>query len=219
MICVSLSNMGFEECLSLARQEPFVEFRFDLLTLTPDQVYEAVNTAQRSIATFRPGNSDRDLRLQTLFRALEAGANYIDLELDAESDYSRELIKAARSFGREIIISYHNHTETPEFNRLLALFRSCRKRGGDVVKIACQVNDNADLWSLMGLYREGGRMAVIGMGEKGLITRIAAPFLGAEFTFAFPASGRETAPGQIDRNRLEAIIAGIRSSYSMKNNA
>ncbi len=45
-------------------------------------------------------------------------------------------------------------------------------------------------------------MVIIGMGEKGVITRVAAPMLGAEFTFASAETGKETAPGQISKERL-----------------
>lgn len=217
MICVSLSNMGFEECMELAREEAFVEFRFDLLDLSPEQVSRLVSTAGRSIATFRPGTGDPDRRIQTMLAALEAGASYVDIELDAESRYRRELIRAARSLGRDVIISFHDFEGTPGFDRLKKIAASCRKAGADVVKIACQVNGTEDLQSLMGLYRESGRKVVIGMGEKGIITRIAAPFMGAEFTYASPAKGRETAPGQIDSIRLATIITEIRSFGTTEN--
>jgi 3-dehydroquinate dehydratase len=65
----------------------------------------------------------------------------------------------------------------------------------------------------MGLYQKGERMVVIGMGKMGLITRVAAPFMGAEFTFASPGSGRETAPGQIERKDLASIIDQIKFSF------
>ncbi len=52
-------------------------------------------------------------------------------------------------------------------------------------------------------------MVIIGMGEKGVISRIAAPMLGAEFTFAAPEAGKETAPGQISKDKLLSIIRQI----------
>jgi len=213
MICVSLSNIGFEECLALAREEPFVEFRFDLLDLTPEQVNEVVNASSRSIATYRPDTGDPDRRLQTMMMALKAGTSYVDIELDAESYYRKELIRAAKTYGRDVIISYHNFDHTPDASRLRKIAAACKKAGADVVKIACQVNTTEDLQSLMGLYQIGERMVVIGMGKKGLITRVAALFIGAEFTFASPGSGRETAPGQIERKDLASIIDQIKFSF------
>jgi len=52
-------------------------------------------------------------------------------------------------------------------------------------------------------------MVIIGMGEQGVISRIAAPMLGAEFTFAAAGVGQETAPGQISKDKLLSIIRQI----------
>ena len=217
MICVSLSNIGFEECLALAKEEPFVEFRFDLLELAPEQVKEVVNASKRSIATYRPDDtSDPDRRLQTMIIAVTAGASYVDIELEAESYYRKDLIKAAKANGRDVIISYHNFNHTPGTARLREIVVACKKAGADVVKIACQVNTTDDNQSLMGLYQEGDRMVVIGMGNMGLITRVAAPFMGAEFTFASPGAGRETAPGQIARRDLMNLIDQIKYPFIRK---
>jgi 3-dehydroquinate dehydratase len=44
------------------------------------------------------------------------------------------------------------------------------------------------------------------MGKEAQITRIAAPLLGAPFTYAALESGRETAPGQLDKDTLAALL-------------
>ena len=201
--------MDFEECLAFTRKEPFVEFRFDLLDLSPFQVDEVVSSARKSIATYRPDSGDPDRQIQTMLTAIKSGANYVDIELEADSYYRKELIKEAREHGREVIISYHNFDHTPDAGSLKKIVNSCKKAGADVVKIACQVKAQKDVQALMGSYQEDTRMVVIGMGKLGLITRIAAPFLGAEFTFASPDSDRKTAPGQISREKLYELINQI----------
>lgn len=195
--------------MAFIRKEPFVEFRFDLLDLTPFQVDEVVSSARKSIATYRPDSGDPDRQIQTMLTAVKSGANYVDIELEADSSYRIKLIKEAREQGRDVIISYHNFDHTPEAVRLKKIVELCRKAGADVVKIACQVKNKYDVQALMGLYQEDTRMAVIGMGRLGLITRVAAPFMGAEFTFASPEQGRETAPGQVDREKLTELISQI----------
>jgi len=201
--------MNFEECLAFTRKELFVEFRFDLLDLNPFQVDEVVNSARKSIATYRPDSGDPDRQIQTMLTAIKAGANYVDIELEADSYYRNELIKEAREHGREVIISYHNFDHTPDAARLKKIVTSCKMAGADLVKIACQVKSQKDVQALMGSYQEDTRMVVIGMGKLGLITRVAAPFLGAEFTFASPDSQRQTAPGQIEREKLYELINQI----------
>ena len=47
MICVSLANMDFDDCLNKAVSEPFVEFRFDLLDMGPSKVISLVSKAKK----------------------------------------------------------------------------------------------------------------------------------------------------------------------------
>jgi len=44
------------------------------------------------------------------------------------------------------------------------------------------------------------------MGQKGKITRVAAPLLGAPFAYASFKPGSETAEGQLDRKSLKTIL-------------
>jgi 3-dehydroquinate dehydratase len=44
------------------------------------------------------------------------------------------------------------------------------------------------------------------MGEAGMLTRVAAVPMGAEFTFAAPDTGNATAPGQLKVSELKDIF-------------
>lgn len=209
MICVSLSEIGYEDCLSMAGREPFVEFRFDLLALSLEQVREVVSTAPSCIATCRPGKMDESNRLEILQAAIQSGADYVDIELGSDPVFSEEIIHTARLHDTSVIISYHNFTLTPALPELQQLVSECTKAGADVVKIACLVNRVEDLQNLLKLYEGDRQMVIIGMGKQGIISRIAAPMLGAPFTFAAPGTGQETAPGQISKDKLLSIIRQI----------
>jgi 3-dehydroquinate dehydratase type I len=209
MICVSLSGIEYEDCLSMAGREAFVEFRFDLLTLSLEQVKEVVNAANSCIATCRPGKMDDSQRLEILKTAIQTGSDYVDIELESDPAFSKEIIQTARFHDTAVIISYHNFNMTPTLSELLDIVSGCRKAGADVVKIASQVNHSEDLRNLFKLYNSDLRMVIIGMGEQGIISRIAAPMLGAEFTFAAPEEGQGTAPGQISKDKLLSIIRQI----------
>ena len=209
MICIPLGGIGFDECMSMARQEAFVEFRFDLLALNLEQVKDVVNAANSCIATCRPGKMDEADRLKILTTAILSGADYVDIEMESDRAILNEIIQSARTHDTAIIISYHNFKETPGLPELEQIVNDCRIAGADVVKLACQVNHIVDLQNLFKLYENDLRMVIIGMGEKGVISRIAAPMLGAEFTFAAPETGKETAPGQISKDKLLSIIRQI----------
>ena len=209
MICIPLGGMGFDECMSMARKEAFVEFRFDLLSLSLDQVKEVVNAANSCIATCRPGNMDDLQRLEILKTAIQSGADYVDIEVESDKAFLNEISRTARIGDTAIIVSYHNFEGTPPLPELEQIVGMCRMAGADVVKIASQVNHTRDLQNLFKLYNPELRMVIIGMGEMGVISRIAAPMLGAEFTFAAPEAGKGTAPGQINRDKLLSILRQI----------
>ncbi len=209
MICVPLGGIGFDDCMSMARKEAFVEFRFDLLSLNLEQVKEVVNAANSCIATCRPGKMEEADRQEILQTAIISGADYVDIEVESDRAFISEIILTARTNDTDIIISYHNFEGTPLLGELEQIVSACRKAGADVVKIASQVNNAGDLQNLFKLYEPELRMVIIGMGVQGVISRIAAPLLGAEFTFAAAETGQETAPGQITKDKLLSIIRQI----------
>jgi 3-dehydroquinate dehydratase-1 len=69
--------------------------------------------------------------------------------------------------------------------------------------------DNA---RLLGLLDSHSKIVVVGMGEKGRITRITAPLLGSPFAFASLSKGKETATGQIDKKTLETLLHNLAES-------
>ena len=72
----------------------------------------------------------------------------------------------------------------------------------DIIKIATNVindNDNIELVKL--LINKDKDIIVLGMGEKGKITRIISPLLGGYLTFA-SVDGNISASGQISLSDL-----------------
>ena len=87
---------------------------------------------------------------------------------------------------------------------------SSSETGADIIKIATSAmnySDNAKLLSLYNIKESSQLVPVIaiGMGEIGKITRIAALFSGAPFTYASFEAGKETAEGQIEKSDLQKI--------------
>ncbi len=208
MICVSLSDLGQLDRAVAAGIE-LVELRLDLLREDPEKLYRHIPDHVRSIATCRPGNYTDDKRLALLSSCLSLGAAYVDVEIESQEDYLQALTGAAHSNNAGVIVSYHNFENTPDRNELEGVMLACYEKGGDVAKIATRVVVREDLVSLLGLYNFPGRKVIIGMGPEGKITRVAALYLGAEFTFASLEQGGETAPGQLSLNQLKNIYKAI----------
>jgi 3-dehydroquinate dehydratase type I len=212
MICISIAGVSFDRCREVLAHAEMAEIRLDRLDFSIQQVKEIFSIHPRLIATCRPGNISEIDRTELLLAAIEAGAAYVDIEIDAEIG-SRETIKAAcRKRGCKLIVSYHNYENTPPREELKVLVNRCFSFGADVAKIACQVNCEADAARILSLYdfdyqaNVDKKIVAIGMGEKGKITRPASLLLGAPFTYASMSTGKESAPGQLTKQTLEDIL-------------
>jgi len=205
MICTSIAYKSFEECREILSREMCAELRLDLLDLSQDQVRDLFSLPVKTIATCREGNFTDENRQIMLETAIRSGASYIDMELEMSRRLRKNLIKFAGLHQCRIIVSYHNHTSTPGFKELKRIVKKCRKAGADIVKIACMVNGQNDLAKLLALYVYGNDIIVIGMGKEGLITRLAAPLLGAEFTYVSADRDSNTAPGQITGHEMRQL--------------
>jgi len=108
MICVSLANIDFQECMKAINKAEYAEVRIDQLDLSEEQLKSLFSIKKKSIATCRPGKFDDDKRLELLKLSIDSGAGYIDIEYEAKASYRKELIDHARANHVFIIISYHN---------------------------------------------------------------------------------------------------------------
>jgi 3-dehydroquinate dehydratase I len=221
VICVSIAEPTVRRCLEALQGLDFAEVRIDGMDVTVDDVKEIFSMPSRLVATFMPASSgaktnktvDDDTRKGLLMAAIEAGARYVDVEVQAEEAYKRDIIQKARTHGCKVIISFHDFQATPAKRKLEEITALCFKEGADIAKIACKVNavkDNIRLLGLLDKDEYHGRTVVIGMGKEGRITRITAPLLGSPFTFASHSKGRETAAGQIEKNVLKEIMGLLR---------
>lgn len=204
MICISISHSDQVETIN-AYQPAMVELRMDLIRNEDGSVMDLLIGDPTVIATCRPGEYSDSKRLEILKRLIDKGAAFVDIEIESETAYLEELIAYARSKDAEIIISWHDFERTPDQNELINIQQRCYALGADIAKIACMVNSKEDNARLMSLYNTVGRKVIIGMGELGKITRLAALSLGAEFTFASPDEQHLTAPGQLTFSEFSTL--------------
>ena len=117
------------------------------------------------------------------------------------------LAPQAHALGKLLVVSHHDFEATPAYEALAEAARRAVEAGADVVKIATQVNDDADIATLARLLQEKAapRLVVIGMGERGVPTRLMFPRDGSLFTFAAKGD-RASAPGQIAYGRMAALL-------------
>lgn len=147
------------------------------------------------IVTCRPAfeggcfdGSEEDRRA-LLERALDLGADYVDVEWKAGFD---SLISRHRA---RVIVSSHDFKGVP--TDLSTRVRAMRGTGAAVIKVAVTARRLADILPLLDIPK-GGNATVIAMGEVGLPTRLLAAVVGSRWTYA----GSGVAPGQIPAARM-----------------
>jgi 3-dehydroquinate dehydratase type I len=130
----------------------------------------------------------RGSRVPGVQAALDAGIDLIDVEWHE----GVEVIAPDRT-----VISHHDYEDVRDVERIAQKMLAL---GCVYTKLAATPHDFADNERLLKLLPS---TSVIGMGERGLYTRILAPFRGAELTFV--AAGNVAAPGQLTLERALEI--------------
>lgn len=223
MICVCIREPEYERCKQIVKETGtgLAEIRMDTADLSADEIGRIFSIPTKLIATCRPSVKLTDMeRIKRLTTAIVAGASYLDIEIDSDRMFKDELIRVARIQGCNVIISFHDYEKTPPLEDMARTMEQCFFLGADIAKISCMVNVKEDNSRILALYdilagmrfRLDGDpthphgLVAVGMGEKGVITRVAAPFLGAPFTFASPNNCEGTAPGQPKETLLRQVF-------------
>ncbi|HET7706018.1 MAG TPA: type I 3-dehydroquinate dehydratase [Thermoanaerobaculia bacterium] len=134
--------------------------------------------------------------------ALAAGIDLVDVEYGPELGWIRQ-------FRNRVVLSHHDFDGMPDVEPLL---RDMRSHGCVHTKLAVTPRSLEDNFELLRHQRAG--TTLIGMGERGLFSRILAPFLGSELAFVSPSEDRVAAPGQITLERALAIYGDRREAWS-----
>jgi len=155
---------------------------------------------------------DERKRLGVLQEAIDLGTDYVDVELATERSWLQGLIRNKRS--TRIILSFHDFRKTPPQKELQGLLDQMVGLEADVVKIvsfARSWEDNLNILSLIPFAKERKQKIVaFCMGEKGKISRIFSPFLGAAWTYASLNQSKTSAPGQLTAQALKDIWKKMR---------
>lgn len=135
-------------------------------------------------------------RQRVLARALELGADYVDVEWRSEME---RLISATG--GRRIVLSTHEFDHFPA--DIEERYRAMRATGAEVVKVAVRIDRLADLVRLRDVHasaRNGQELSrvMVGMGAVGLPSRVMPDRFGSCWTYA----GDALAPGQVNVERM-----------------
>ncbi len=210
-LIVPLVQPGVEQMLSAMHQAAqmgadMVECRLDYLTDPPTH-QELENLMKNRpegigiIATCRPtrqggkftGNEND--RINILSSAAQAGADYIDIEMDVpESNWP----------DGKIILSHHDFTSKPA--NLQEIFNKLDASRASVNKIVFKATCPEDAIEALNLIGKSAKPTIaLAMGEPGLMSRILAAKFNAFGTFAAMEKGLESAPGQPTVDEMKTL--------------
>ena len=230
MICTTIQNKNYEQILSALEQCEMAEIRLDRCSLTSRETDDLFASDTPLVATCRISEiasaepSLQDLPPQSreikamqiaerrLIRAIEAGARYVDVEIEAQKQMSKRVRQAAHENGTVFIRSYHDFEGTDSLEALKAIVEKCVYHGADMVKIVTLAQSEADIDKILALYQwcreekisgndrigalsDGGLIAFC-MGEEGRSSRLDCLKYGAPYTYAALTEDEAAAPGQ-----------------------
>ena len=205
MICVSVGEKNWKDAADTACRYPFTEIRLDYLEdLTVEKVSFVFSSCRSDkIVTFRKKDSVSDSeRIIMIKSAINAGASYVDADIDNNEDFISLISEAASEAGASMIVSYHNFERTPSMDEIGKIIKRASALGADIVKIACMAETEDEAERLLSLPADRNNIVIAGMGSMGGRIRALSLSAGSLFTYACPDGGKAVAPGQVPYSEL-----------------
>ena len=224
MICTTIQNRTMEEIIGLLEgSEPRIqmaEIRLDRCPLDIEEIESLFSSSDTPlVATCRvvdDGNGTWEEAEEKLTAAVEAGAAFLDLEIEAPKEVGKRLRRACTEYGTTMIRSSHFFAGTPSDDVLRNTVEKCRKFGGEIVKIAAMAKSGEDVARVLGLYSQEqtsqrqAELIAFSMGETGRASRLECLRLGSPFTYAALNDNEAAAPGQWTYTEMLTAVYGHR---------
>jgi 3-dehydroquinate dehydratase/shikimate dehydrogenase len=207
-LCVTVTGSTMDELRAVrdgATQADIVELRLDGVD-RPDGRAAIEGRRRPVIVTCRAAwegggfRGTEEERQRVLAAALEAGAEYVDVE--AAATFAPALVDSRRGHG--VVLSAHLFGDPPA--DLAERARRMRATGAEVVKIAIEARRLSDMVPLLAISEcpvfsapdDDNGHVLLAMGEAGVASRVLAARFGNRWTYA----GEGVAPGQMAPGRM-----------------
>jgi len=208
VICAVIINNDIPAIKKVEELVNIFEVRIDLignewqkLVKQLDKPWIATNRAKDEGGKWQ---DDEDSRIEELLRAIELGADMVDIEL--QTNNLAQIIPLVKPKVK-CILSYHNFHNTSTLVEMKDIVHQQIDAGADICKVvstAREMKDNITVLRLITEFSEN-RLVAFSMGQKGQISRILCPLVGSYFTYASISQGKESAPGQVKVEEMLTI--------------
>jgi 3-dehydroquinate dehydratase type I len=210
-ICAVIVNNDLEAVKEVKPLVDLFEVRIDLIG---DGWQELVKQLKKPwIACNRSSDEggrweeSEERRMEELLKAVELGAEIIDIELR-----TRNLDEAVQKIKNraKCLLSFHDLKGTPSLDRMREIVQRQLKAGADICKIITTAQSFEDNLTVLQLIVDFPQTRVVSfaMGPLGFASRVLCPLVGGDFTYASTEKGKESAPGQI-------TVTDLRKLYEM----
>ena len=229
MICTTIQNKNLAQIAQALEGCEMAEIRLDRCDLSLKDIEECFTSDVPLVATCRladlmatePSLQDESLTPQSreikaaqiaekrLCKAIEAGARYVDVEIEAPKQMSKRVRNVAHESGTVFIRSYHNFEGTDSLEALKAIVEKCFYHGADLVKVVTVAHGSEDVERVMSLYESAdANLIAFCMGEAGRASRVECLRRGAPYTYAALSEAEAAAPGQMATEDMKAAVYG-----------
>ncbi|MFK7757751.1 MAG: type I 3-dehydroquinate dehydratase [Flavobacteriales bacterium] len=205
-VFVCINGKTLKQCQEQAAGKHSAEFRIDLCPLNPLEIRTLWDSCEEWILTLREDFTKTENWKEVFKFVLDLNPVYVDIDSELSSEIKNEVSTWVKNSSADLIFSYHNFQETPEYEELLEKMNALNNEGADVVKIACMANQEEDNLIVMDLYRKHERLVAFCMGEEGRESRVTALFFGEKLTYAAPSQEYVVAPGQLTYEELAGLL-------------
>lgn len=215
LICTPIAADNFDSYLNLLQSaknmgSDIAEFRIDYFkNITGEVLNNVISESELPLIVTNRNREDggmfssgEEVRLELLETAIESKPSFVDIEVAIDREKRDNIIQKARINDVGIICSYHDFRHTPTPNEIFEIYSDINETGANVAKMVFTPVTDKDIRNILSVTERFSNnemlFTIFGMRQKGQITRILTPLLGACLTYCSLYNNPNNNLGQAD---------------------
>jgi 3-dehydroquinate dehydratase-1 len=213
-ICAVIVNNDLEAVREVKPLVDLFEVRIDLIGDSWQELVKQLNkpwiACNRSPDEGGKGDKDETRRIKELLKAIELGAEIIDIELETRN--LEEAVPKIKNRAK-CLLSFHDLKGTSSLDKMREIIQRQLKAGADICKVVTTAQSFQDNLTILQLITEFSDEKIVSfaMGPSGSVSRVLCPLVGGYFTYASIEEGKESASGQMTARDLKKLYEMVES--------
>ncbi len=202
-LCLVLSEPSRPDPVVYPPHTTWLELRWDKIGDAPTGWLEALRSAyDKLIYTYRGDATSATARAQHYAAWIREGVPFVDI--DYQEPFLKRLLDEWGDSATRLILSRHIWEYTGNLNSLRSALGVMETLHPYLSKLAVLCQSAEEAAALLSLYNDSHHRLIFAMGGVGGFTRLAAPYLGAPYTYA--AYSEAVAPGLLPAPLMQQIF-------------